>query len=314
MTIPGPASPTVVAVVVAYGKTAPQLLPLLSAVNGQVTQVVLVDNSEPSGSLNESSLLAQFPTLHVIINRANLGVARAQNQGVARALEQGADFILLLDDDSMPAADMVARLMDAWRSAAAQGRKIAAAAPNFRDVGSGQWAIFPVLHRFGIARRRCAGQPMIVCDYLTASGMLISREVWLAVGVMGEALFIDYVDTDWCLRAWSQGYRFIGVCNASMEHQFGGSARAINLWGGRRIPYRAATRLYYMYRNAVLLLRQDYCPLVWKLRELPRLAVSAGLLVGRGPERMLRLKMILLGLNHGIRGIGGRMPVNADAG
>ena len=84
MNTSGSASPTVVAVIVAYGKTARQLLPLLSAINHQVTEVVLVDNSEPSASLDGSSLQAQFPKLRIIINHANLGVARAQNQGQAR--------------------------------------------------------------------------------------------------------------------------------------------------------------------------------------------------------------------------------------
>jgi len=49
-------------------------------------------------------------------------------------------------------------------------------------------------------------------DMLIASGCLIPADVLRDVGLMDDALFIDHVDTDWCMRARARGYRLLGVC------------------------------------------------------------------------------------------------------
>ena len=48
----------------------------------------------------------------LIAPRENLGVAAAQNQGIEWAKQQGATHVLLLDQDSLPHPDMVARLSE----------------------------------------------------------------------------------------------------------------------------------------------------------------------------------------------------------
>ncbi|MFX8766500.1 glycosyltransferase family 2 protein, partial [Acinetobacter baumannii] len=42
---------------------------------------------------------------------------------------------------------------------------------------------------------------------LISSGSLISVEALKAVGLMRDYYFIDYVDTEWCLRAEYLGYK-----------------------------------------------------------------------------------------------------------
>jgi len=59
------------------------------------------------------------------------------------------------------------------------------------------------------------------CDFLLSSGSLVPLDVIDKVGGMEEELFIDQVDTEWCLRARSMGYRVFGAFGAILEHRLG---------------------------------------------------------------------------------------------
>jgi len=62
---------------------------------------------------------------------------------------------------------------------------------------------------------------MIETDYVVSSGALIPLAVLDQVGMMDESLFIDYVDSEWGLRAKSRGHLSFGICAAQMVHCLG---------------------------------------------------------------------------------------------
>ncbi len=74
--------------------------------------VVLVDNaSEPDPT---AALATEFPAVHVVRNAQNLGWSGGNNTGIRFALERGADFVMLLNNDTTVAPDIVARLLRAF--------------------------------------------------------------------------------------------------------------------------------------------------------------------------------------------------------
>ena len=294
------AATSVVAVIVSYRGERATLQRLLQALVPQVSSVVLVDNASPGWVAPDAVL----PLLVIRLDR-NQGLAAAQNLGLQAALSQGASHVLLLDQDSLPASDMVPLLLQAHRTAAAEGLRVAATGPLVLDEHQRSEGFV----RFRDGRYE-ALQPgpdgaLVDCDLLIASGSLIPAAALRKLGPMAEPFFIDKVDTEWCLRALAAGYQLLGVPAARLHHRLG--ERLVRLWFGhwRELSLHKPFRYYYMVRNSVLLRRLPHASPAWRRadqRQLRSLLLYFGLLA---PGRVSALRMMARGLIDGLRGVGG---------
>ena len=57
------------------------------------------------------------------------------------------------------------------------------------------------------------------------SGSLLRIEAWDDCGRFDEALFIDYVDTDFCLKCLARGWQIAVSAGGRMTHQLGSRER-----------------------------------------------------------------------------------------
>lgn len=293
----------VVAVVVTYHPLMDKLGGGLDVLASQVDTVVIVDNSadadvsawlaDHSGDRRETILLGQ-----------NLGVAAAQNIGIARARERRAKYVVLFDQDSVPAPDMVARLLAVVQKKQMEGCRLAAVGPRYFDVMQGCLRPFVQVRGLRVRRFDCERPDEVLeVDHLIASGCLIPLSVLDEVGGMSEPLFIDYVDTEWCLRAWRKGYQLFGVCDATMQHGLGDKP---NYFLGRYLPVHGPLRHYYLFRNAVWLYRQGWIPLAWKLATAQRLLLKFLYFSIIPSGRLTQINMIVRGIWDGIMNRMGR--------
>ena len=101
----------VVAVVVTYRPDVAATTVLLRALAPQVDRVVLVDNGSPPEAVDALRAEVGAAGGELLALGENRGIAAAQNAGLERALALGATAVLLSDQDSVPAPDMVARLL-----------------------------------------------------------------------------------------------------------------------------------------------------------------------------------------------------------
>ncbi len=302
MTAPtsSPTATGIAAVVVSYHPDAAALAALLTRLAEQVAMVVVVDNASPQAPVVPAGM-------QLIRLAQNLGIGAAQNIGMRTALQAGAQQLLLLDQDSLPQAGMVAALQAALQAAAAAGLRPAAAGPLILDERGRSEGFVRFRHGRYQALMPPAGASWIDCDLLIASGTLIPAAALQAIGDMDEALFIDKVDTDWCLRAAAAGWQLIGVPAARLQHRLG--QRQVNLWflGWRQLAIHAPFRYYYMWRNGLLLRRLPQATPAWKSadrRQLLSLLLYFGLLA---PGRWARLRMMARGLLDGWRGRSGAL-------
>jgi rhamnosyltransferase len=299
---------SVSAIIVTLDPIPDVLASLLRALVPQVSGIVVVDNGA-NGTNVEQLVQAHAAGKHILVrNGRNVGLATAQNQGLKLVLDGGADYVLLLDHDSMPSGDMVARLVAAVESGDSLDAKIAAAGPVFTDRDSVATSRFVQFGRLGYRRVRCKGvqSGALFADILISSGMLIPSAVLRDVGMMDDSLFVDHVDTEWCLRARAKGYRILGVCGARMQHHLGDRpARSI---AGRRFYLRSPARHYYFVRNSVLLYRRRYAPLAWKIGDVSRLPFLMGAALLFCAPRFQHLKAIARGAVDGMRGRSGPLP------
>ncbi len=289
------------AVVVAFHPEPARFAELLGAVAGQVDAVIVVDNGRD----------AVAPGCRVLQQPGNVGIAAAQNAGIRAALDAGATHVLLLDHDSVPAQDMVARLRGPLDSGAAIGDRIAAAGPVFADESAGTESWFVRFGALGFRRERCRdGAATIEADLLISSGTLIVADALRDFGGMDESLFIDHVDTDWCLKARAKGWRLIGVCAARMSHRLGD--RAVRVAGGRPFYVHGPLRQYYTFRNSALLYRRPHAPVRWMLGDAMRLAKLLAATALFAPPRLRNLAAALRGFADGWRGRSGKASDTAS--
>jgi rhamnosyltransferase len=298
----------IASVTVAFNPNPAWLAAQLEALRGQVEEAIVVDNASAAATAElirglERPASDGAPAVRVISLADNHGVASGFNQGIEAAARRGCDYVLLLDHDSVPAPAMVQALLAAHREACTRG-PVAAVGPRIRDARDQHeygfirlgWAMNP--------RVRCADAAGLVpCDFLISSGCLISIEAFSRIGRFDDALFVDYVDLDWCCRARSIGFSLHGACAARLEHRMGDQTRTV--LGGVRIHVHSPERLYYMMRNRLLLYGRSHMPLKWKLSDVPRGVVKLATALLFVPPRREYLRMALAAVRDAARGAGG---------
>lgn len=291
----------IVATIITFHPDPNQLQALIHRVGGQVSEVIVVDNSPNPTALGSPTACYHLPQ--------NPGLAFAQNLAINKARQTGATHILMLDQDSLPMDEMVTRLREVFEQS---NEAIAAVGAAYENQYNGQMSYFMTL---GYLRnsRHCANEidnetlappSKVECDFLISSGTLFSVDAISHIGSMDESLFIDYIDTDWMLRAKATGYKVYGAPAARMRHALGEGSR--NIWFGRwrNVPVHAAFRYYYIFRNSLLVQRKQYATTIWRWFELKRMIAMLGFLIF-SKDRIEKLKFASWGLRDGLKGKSG---------
>ncbi len=293
------------AVLVTYHPDIPILLKVLQATVPQVDRVIVVDNGSPDAL--EEGLRPLLDAGRVVLRRLgrNYGIAYAHNRGLEEIVAAGYRWALILDQDSIPSPPMVERLVAATEAAAAAGVRVSAAGPRYIDPRTGHEPFFVGLGRWRFRKITCGDGDLVQVDWLISSGMLISAEVLRDVGLMHEPLFIDEVDTEWCLRARARGYRCIGACRALMAHTLGSDTMKVRFNRNRHVPIHSPIRLYYIVRNGLLLARMPHVPSTWWMPNFKRLAAQFAFFSLAIPPRARNFRMMLRGVLDGLLGRSG---------
>jgi rhamnosyltransferase len=283
------------AVIVAWRPDHEDLANLTQSLQSQVDHTIIVDNTQPPVVRQWAETRAD--AIEIIDPGANIGVAAAINLGVARLLDSGCTHALLLDQDSLPADDMVSHLANRMQALENAAGKIAAIAPSVRDRTTGQRAPF-VRFRLPMNRHLHGQSGVTRCDFLITSGKLLNLRHWAEIGPMREPWFIDSIDLEWCFRARRKGYGIYGSFDTELLHSIGENRR---LWPGRLAPvyrHHSSDRLYTMMRNRVFLYRTG-APIAWTVHDLIR-SIGKLALFSLIPPRGRNIKAMLRGLKDGL--------------
>ena len=294
------------AIVVTFNPDREVLLRELEMLAPQVGKIWLVDNASSESLVSWFSGLAWAGKLELVQMSANLGLGATQNTGIQLARAAGASHVLILDQDSEPMPDMVDRLLTASDNLQSMGVQLAAVAPVYADSATGPVSGFVRFGWFNFKKQAVLpSQDAVEADFVISSGSLVPMNVLDDIGPMDESLFIDHVDTEWCLRAHYKGYKLFGVPAARMVHTLGD--RRLRIWflRWRNVPLHPPFRYYYILRNGLLLQKRAYIPIKWKTAELYRalrMCLFYGFWMSGSKERRI---MIWRGLVDGLRGVDG---------
>jgi hypothetical protein len=212
-----------------------------------------IDNASKDHTLETLSALAD-ERVTVTPNSQNVGVAKGNNQGIEQALEDGCDWVLLLNNDTTFPPDLLSGLLGACgqRSWKAVVPKIHFDTPPghlWYCGGSFKRARGYTGHHNHMGEKdRGQADRATTVDYSPTCCMLLSEEVFAAVGLMDETYFVYADDTDFCWRMKEAGIS-LGYWPAStLTHRVGGST------GGQESPFSA----YYQIRNRMYFLRKFF--------------------------------------------------------
>ncbi|MEI8129848.1 MAG: hypothetical protein WCG95_09580, partial [bacterium] len=239
----------------------------------------------------------------------NIGVAAALNFGMHLATKAKANFAVTFDQDSEPEKNHVNGLVDAWytlEGKKAPAAKIGAIGPMFYDARGG-------LHEYGfllakglkVNKHYSSGNEAVVeADILITSGMLVPVSLWQEGLYFNDQLFIDLVDTDWCLRVKANGYTNFGCFNVRMKHEMS-DAHPIRLFGISVLRY-GYLRRYYYFRNCVYLIPKRFVPFAYKIRLFVTLLVMLLTALIIDERKIKSFQFILRGIYDGFSGKLGR--------
>ncbi|WP_296046178.1 glycosyltransferase family 2 protein [uncultured Alteromonas sp.] len=234
------------------------LLNNISLLTANGWQIIVVDNSPQS---HQQWLDASVEYRHC---PENAGIAHAQNIGLRLAQEKTCDYAMLLDQDSHLSRQLLNTAKKRVVDARALYPKLAAYGPSIVSEFDNQ------VVRAKVQRAVPDNQGFLHCRQIIASGKVIPLSVLRDIGMMEDELFIDGVDHEWCWRASQKGYRIVCDTQATLRHRQGESRKHIL---GVTFKVGSPVRLYYQYRNILILLRRPYVPIYWKIRNCVALPI-----------------------------------------
>ncbi len=209
-------------------------------------EIVLVDNGSTDDSVD--AILKQHPDVTILQTGMNLGYAGGNNVGINWALEKDADYILLLNNDTIVATDLLSAFVDAAKllpSGSILGAKIYFYDnPDTLWFAGGRWR-----KEINSCEHIGYGQPdgvefnsKVEVEYITGCALFADAATFKEVGLLDEDFFLTYEETDWCYRGRAKGHHCIVIPEAKLWHKVSSS------FGGADSPIIN----YFITRNKLL--------------------------------------------------------------
>lgn len=212
-------------------------------------EIAVVDNGSTDGSV--PAIQQRFPAVTVIESGENLGYAGGNNVGLRWTLGRGADYALILNNDTVVAPDFLRLLVEAAEADATIG----IAGPTIYYYGQPDvvWSAGGAIDwrrgrtwmvgldeqdtgRFGEGHRQV--------DFLTGCCLLVKRAVLERAGLLDEQFFLYYEEAEWCVRVQRADFKIVHVPRSCIWHKISPVAQA-----------DSPLVHYYMTRNHLLFLQ-----------------------------------------------------------
>jgi len=214
-------------------------------------KICIIDNASTDGSKEYFKKYYSWVTL--IENRANLGFAEANNIAIRQAMKTGFDNVLLVNNDTKLAPDMLSELIKPMKINSAIG--IIGPKMYYYDKsntlwfarGKMNWKTGVTSHIGGM--KKDTGQYDEICDsdFISGCALLIHRNVISKIGLMDERYFYYQEDVDYCVKAIKAGFKSVVAPRAKLWHKVARTS------GGSENPFGA----FYKTRNKIIFMKKN---------------------------------------------------------
>lgn len=216
--------------------------------------ILVVDNGSTDGS--EKAVREAYPDLPFLQTGSNLGFAGGNNAGIEWALREGADYVLLLNNDTEVEADFLGPMVEAAEADAEVA--VVGASIAYHHQPDRLWAFGGGWFDVATGWVRHVQRPVDPDDlrprghrhfYVTGCTMLLRAGVLEEIGRLDESYFHFCEDVDLCLRAERAGYRVAVAPGARLLHRVSATTRV-----------SSPLFLYYNLRSRLTLVRRHGPP------------------------------------------------------
>ena len=205
-------------------------------------EIIVVDNasdSEHTDSIRRYALSQS--EIKLLKNINNLGYSGGNNIGIKYALENGADYVLILNNDTSVEPDILEKMVQL----AEADHRIGIVGPLIKEGdkifagGKIKWLKSELEHlEYGVNKKP---------DYIPGSCMLIKKDVIEKIGLFDEKYYLYFEDADYSIRARKAKYKLAITSNTTIHH--GGSSSTKKLGNPQLLYYHYRNALYFNLKN-----------------------------------------------------------------
>jgi GT2 family glycosyltransferase len=245
------------------------------------TEIVIVDNNSTDGTIEYLETVKGKNNIHCIYMESNTGSAGAIAKAMTYGLTRNAyDYFWILDDDTFYAPNALKDLVE-----------------SIEQSGFVMLGLHGANFKMGAKIHANPSVRLQEIDYAMIDGAIIKADIVRRLGPLCEEFFMMCDDQEYSIRIRRAGYRIGVLKNGADNRQL--------LGGGGQFTRTTLWRNYYSARNHTFIIKKhfsltEFFAFVYHQSKL--LATAAVL----APDRFKRVKFRLLGIWHGIRGVGGR--------
>ncbi len=256
-----PAKHNICAIIVTYHPDM-GLRERIEQIRHQVDKLLIVDNNSAPDCVAMIRRISKDLDVEVIENESNLGIAEALNQGFKYAEHFGGRYswVLTLDQDTYCCSGLIEQLTSAYEDCPFRD-EVGIIGTNYQEKTTGR-----ILHK-----KKQADENWEEVKNLPTSGCITSLGTFCEVGDFRRDFFIDYVDTEYCMRLRDKGYRVLISPKVGMIHPLGYyRVSKLHKWirGSSMITNYPPLRHYYWTRNGVILILENFRrDIRWSLNE-----------------------------------------------
>lgn len=258
-------SPNIAVIVLNWNRKADTLRCLASLAEADYPQltVIVVDNASSDGSV--SAIAAAFPDVILVENQSNLGFAAGNNVGIELALRAGFDAILLLNNDTVVAANSISVMANHLHCHPNVGVVAPAIcylqAPQriWSAGGSIDWKQGTVSTDRLDEHVDALPVDPYATEHVSGCCMLVRSDAVQLAGMLDPRFFMYFEETEWCVRIARAGYDIHVTPAARIFHDIAPDQHL----GSPAVAY-------YMTRNQLLFLRATRAPVSAWLRTVYR--------------------------------------------
>jgi GT2 family glycosyltransferase len=231
----------------------------------------MVDNFSQDGS--EDKLRELFPEIEITQTEKNLGYTGGVNIGIQQGMKRNAEFILLLNEDTLATPDFLERLVKAME----ENPNAAAACgtiyyhPEISRLWYAGGKLIPwrglAIHYTSLPSLKNGLQSSYQkVSFVTGCMTLIRCSLLDKIGLKDERFFMSLEDIEYSARIINLGYELLYVPEAVIYH---------------RIPvnYESMFNLYYSVRNRLLLIDTAFPSIMKHIAKVYFLLVIFGKLI-----------------------------------
>jgi GT2 family glycosyltransferase len=219
-------------------------------------RILLLDNSSTDGTLE--AVRVSFPAVQIIELTSNLGYAGNNNVGILEAVKLGADWVFVLNEDTILSLDCITALIEVGES----DSKIGIVGPMvyhhdepevIQSAGGKMNQYYQGWHLGQDETDHGQFHCPIAVDWISGCGIMVRRAVIEQIGAIDARFFYYVEEFEWCVRAKEASWRIVAVPQAKMWHK-----------GVKRNNQPKPSVTYYATRNRLfVLLKHNATFWVW---------------------------------------------------